>query len=94
MIPALTGMGNIKIRIYDGVVQTLCNVKHVPEIKKNLISLGTLHANGFGYKTEKDCIRVSKDASTVMKGKSNARNIYRLMGNTVVRWSCSCKIRS
>lgn len=81
---AITGKGQIKIRMYNGVVRTLCDVRHVPELKKNLISLGTLHGNGFGYKTKKDCIAVSKDGLIVMKGERSARNIYTLMGNTVV----------
>jgi hypothetical protein len=46
----ITGIGNIIIKMFDGVVKTLCNVKHVPEVEKNLISLDTLDSNGYGYK--------------------------------------------
>jgi hypothetical protein len=38
----ITGIGNIRIKMFDGVVRTLCDVRHVPEVEKNLISLGTL----------------------------------------------------
>ena len=34
----ITGIGNIRIKMFDGVVRTLCDVRHVPEVKKNLIS--------------------------------------------------------
>ena len=34
------GMGNIKIKMYNDTVKTLADVRHVPELKKNLISLG------------------------------------------------------
>lgn len=78
------GKGKITIRMHNGVVQTLCDIRHVPKLKKNLISLSTLHRNSFGYKTEKDCIMVSKDGLIVMKGKRSTRNIYTLMGSTIV----------
>jgi len=31
------GTGSIKIRMHDGIVRTLSNVRHVPDLKKNLI---------------------------------------------------------
>lgn len=31
--------GHIKIRMHNGVAQTLCNVRHVPKLRKNMISL-------------------------------------------------------
>jgi hypothetical protein len=39
----ITGTGNIRIKMFDGVVRTLYDVRHVLEVEKNLISLGTLH---------------------------------------------------
>ena len=33
-------IGSIKIRMYDGIVRTLSNVRHVPDLKKTLISSG------------------------------------------------------
>ena len=53
-------------------------------MKKNLISLGALHANGFDFKTHEDCIKVNKGVLIVMKGKMTVGNIYRLVGDTVV----------
>ena len=38
----VAGVGTIRVRMFDGVVRTLSNVKHVPELKKILISLGYL----------------------------------------------------
>ena len=32
------GIGSIRIKMYDGIVRTLTNVRHVPELRKNLIS--------------------------------------------------------
>lgn len=70
--------------MHYGVVQTLCDVENVLELRKNQIFLGTLCANNFGYKTIKDCIRMSKGALIVIKKKRNAENIYKLIWNTAV----------
>jgi hypothetical protein len=35
-----TGNGNIKIKMFDGAVRTLCDVRHVPNVEKNIISSG------------------------------------------------------
>ncbi|KAE8683204.1 hypothetical protein F3Y22_tig00111213pilonHSYRG00462 [Hibiscus syriacus] len=81
----IVGIGDIIIKMYDGSVRTLSGVRHIPNLKKNLISLGTLHKNGFIPKADEDreTIRIVKDALTVMKGKMTAGNIYRLLGSTV-----------
>ena len=36
------GVGNGRIKMYDDIIITLLNVRHVPELRKNLISLGVL----------------------------------------------------
>jgi len=72
--------------MYDGTVRTLCDVRHIPKLKKNLISLSTLHKNDFIPKADEDreTIRIVKGALTVMKGKITTGNIYKLLGSTVV----------
>ena len=83
---AITGIGTIKIQLHDGVVRTLNDVRHIPDMRNNLISLGTLHANGFNYRSgdDREILRVTKGVLTVMKGKRTTRNIYKLLGNIVV----------
>jgi hypothetical protein len=80
----ITSIGNIKIKKFDGVVRTLCDVRHVPEVEKNLISLGTLDSNGYSYKFEGGVRKVTKGVMVVMKGQKNSNNIYKLLGSTVV----------
>ena len=43
------GIGSIKIRMHDGIVRTLSNVRHVSNLKKNLISLGTLTPTAISF---------------------------------------------
>ncbi|XP_020243104.1 uncharacterized protein LOC109821325 [Asparagus officinalis] len=40
------GLGDIKIRMHDGVVRTLTDVRHVPDLQKNLISVGASDSVG------------------------------------------------
>lgn len=40
------GLGSVRIKMHDGVVRTLMDVRHVPELRKNLISVGALDSGG------------------------------------------------
>ena len=83
------GIGTIKVKMFNGVVRTLKDVRHVLDLKKKtLISLGTLSSNGFRYKYENGIIKVSKGAMVMMKGQKVDGNIYRLLSSTIYRWSC------
>ena len=78
----VVGIGAIKIKMHDGIVRTLSDVRHIPELKKNLISLGTLDSNGCTYKAGSGVMRISKGALVVMKGlKQNG--LYFLQGSTI-----------
>ncbi|KAL0440731.1 UNVERIFIED_CONTAM: Retrovirus-related Pol polyprotein from transposon TNT 1-94 [Sesamum radiatum] len=82
----IISVGDARIKMYDGTIRTLSDVRHIPDLKKNLISLGTLHKNSFIPKVDKDreTTRIVMGALTMMKGKITAGNIYKLLGNTVV----------
>lgn len=79
----IIGIGTIRIKMHDVIVKTLTDVRHVLELKKNLISLGVLDSNGCKYTAEGGDMRASKGALVVMKGKM-ARNLYALQGSTVL----------
>ena len=80
----VVGMGNIIVKMFNGVIRMFCDVRHVPDLRKNMISLGTLDGNGFSYKYANGVMKVSKGVLTVMKGQKLAGNIYKLMGTTIV----------
>ncbi|KAL5563946.1 hypothetical protein UlMin_033693 [Ulmus minor] len=73
------GIGTVKIKMHDGLVRTLGNVRHIPELKKNLISLGTLDSLGYGFSAKGGLLKVCKGSLIVMKGEK-AGNLYRLLG--------------
>jgi len=31
----IVGIGDVRIRMYDGTTRTLCDVRHIPELKNN-----------------------------------------------------------
>uniref|UniRef100_A0A2N9EPJ3 CCHC-type domain-containing protein n=1 Tax=Fagus sylvatica TaxID=28930 RepID=A0A2N9EPJ3_FAGSY len=80
----IIGMRTIKIKMSDGVVRTLEEVRHIPDMKKNLISLGTLDSKGYNYKSENEIMKVSKGAMVVMTGQKISSNVYKLLGNTIL----------
>lgn len=40
------GVGKIRLKLHDGSIRVLTEVWYVPDLKKNLISLGTLDSKG------------------------------------------------
>lgn len=43
----IIGVGTVRIRMLDGIVRTLTDVKHIPELKRNLISLSAVDSKGY-----------------------------------------------
>ena len=78
----IVGIGAIKIRMHDGIVRTLTNVRHIQDLKKNLISLGTLDSLRYKYSGEGGVIRVSKGSLVIMNG-NKVDDLYFLQGSTV-----------
>ncbi|KAK2990648.1 hypothetical protein RJ640_007782 [Escallonia rubra] len=77
------GIGTIKIKMFDGIVRTLGDVRYIPDLKKNLISLGTLDSIDCSISIKGGVMKVSKGAMVIMKGQKIG-NLYKLIGNTVI----------
>ena len=45
----VVGVVTVQIKMFDGVDKTLTNAKHVPDLKKSLVSLDTLDSQGYKY---------------------------------------------
>ena len=48
----IEGIGTVRIKMFDGIVQELKKVGYVPQVKKNFISVGILKALGHGVSLE------------------------------------------
>ncbi|KAG8472188.1 hypothetical protein CXB51_036924 [Gossypium anomalum] len=79
----IASVGIIKVKMFDGVVRTLSDVRHVPELKKNLISLNTFDSKGYKYTTESGVLKISKSFLVVMKGQRKTAKLYILQCSTV-----------
>ncbi|KAI4330265.1 hypothetical protein MLD38_028565 [Melastoma candidum] len=76
------GIGNIRLRTHDKPMHTLTNVRYVPEITKNLISLGALDARGYRISITGGFMRVLKESLVIMKAEKR-RNLYFMLGEVV-----------
>ena len=79
----VAGIRTVHIRMFDGVVGALGDVRHVPGLKRNLISSSTLDAKGYKYTGEGGVLKISKGALVVMKGHQKTAMLYVLQGATV-----------
>ena len=79
---SVVGIGTMAINMFDGMTRTLKEVRHVPDLKKNLISLGTLDESSYNFKVETGKLTISKGAMVVMKGQER-NGLYILEGHTL-----------
>ncbi|KAG8475836.1 hypothetical protein CXB51_032777 [Gossypium anomalum] len=79
----IEGVETIKVKMFDGVVRTLSDVRHVPKLKRNLISLSTLDSKGYRYTAESGVLKISKGSSVVMKRQRKTAKLYVLQGSTI-----------
>ena len=77
------GIGTVKIQMHNEIVRTLLDVRHVPNMAKNLISLGTLKIIGCKFTRENEIMKISRDTLTVIKAR-RSRSLYVLQGKIVI----------
>ncbi|TYK10877.1 Retrovirus-related Pol polyprotein from transposon TNT 1-94 [Cucumis melo var. makuwa] len=76
------GTGSVQIATHDGMVRILTNVRYVPKLKRNLISLGELDRSGCTIKSENGVMKVTKGSSVKLRGTLR-HGLYVLEGTTV-----------
>ncbi|KAH9726184.1 hypothetical protein KPL70_008163 [Citrus sinensis] len=75
------GIGTIRLKMFDGMVRELKEVRFVPEIKKNLISVGALEAKGYKVTIEDGTMKFTHGAMVILQGVRR-HNLYYLKGGT------------
>ena len=78
------GIGNVQIRMFDGTIRTFGDVRHVPDLKRNLISLSTLDSKGYKFVGVGGVLKVLKGALVFLKGHKRYANLYVMEGSTVL----------
>ena len=84
----MVGVGSIMIRMFDGVIRTITDVRYVPDLRRSLISVGALSRLGLKIVVEGEKMKISKGSMIVMRGV-RAGNLYLLKGTTVIGESAS-----
>ena len=76
----VVGKGSVRFRMADGRSVTLTEVRHVPNLRKNLISMGMLDSKGCSFEASGGTLRVSKGNKEMLRGKKTG-GLYRLEGS-------------
>ena len=65
------------------------DVRYIPKLKSNLISLGVLDSCGYKYTGQGGALTLSKGSLVVMKA-IKVDNLYKMEGSTEVTYVFSC----
>ena len=80
----MEGIGTVLVNMFDGMVRKLKNVRYVPQLKRNLISIGALKALGLEVSTRYRVLKMVKGSMVVLKGVRR-NNFYYLKGSMITR---------
>ena len=78
----IRGVGNIRLKMYDGRIVNLYDVRHVPKMQRNLISLPKLDSEGWRYIGLGGVLKLSWKNTIIMRGILK-ENLYIMIGETV-----------
>jgi hypothetical protein len=70
------------IQVHDGGIKKLIDVRFVPKLKRNLISLSTLEATRFNFAAIDGVLKVSHGNRIILKG-NHLNNLYYLQCSTI-----------
>nr|ABA97036.1 retrotransposon protein, putative, Ty1-copia subclass [Oryza sativa Japonica Group] len=79
----IVGIGSVQIKTHDGMTRTLKDMRHIPRMVRNLISLSTFDAEGYKYSSSGGVVKVSKGSLVYMIGDLNSAKLYVLRGSTL-----------
>ncbi|CAA7024021.1 unnamed protein product [Microthlaspi erraticum] len=76
------GVGSVRFKNPDNTTFVLHDVRYMPGISKNLISMGTLEGKGCEFKGSEGILKVIKSCTVIMKGTRRS-SLYILQGSAV-----------
>ena len=80
---SMEGIGIILVKMFDGMVQELKDVRYVPQLKRNIISVDTLKALGLEVSIRDGVLKMIRGSMVVLKGVRR-NNLYYLKSSTVI----------
>ena len=78
------GIGSIHLKNQDGSIRTLTGVHYVPDLMRNLISVGTIESKGFEVRAKDGVMRIISGALVIMKGIRKRNNVYYFLRSTII----------
>ncbi|KAH9781794.1 Integrase catalytic domain-containing protein [Citrus sinensis] len=75
------GIGTIRLKIFDGIVRELKEIRFVPALKKNLIFVGALEAKGYKVTIEDGTMKFTHGVMVILQGVRR-HNLYYFKGGT------------
>jgi len=78
----LVGKSTIRIRMYDGILRNLKEVRYIPSMTKNIISIGALEVEGLRWTIGEGVLKMSSGSLVILKG-IRRNNVYYLMSSVV-----------
>ncbi|GJW81427.1 retrovirus-related pol polyprotein from transposon TNT 1-94 [Tanacetum coccineum] len=79
----IRGIGKVRLKLKDGSSFMLHNVRYIPKLKRNLISLGTLEKEGFTVKLQSGKIKVINGSKVILSGIRRDNCVYSLDGHAL-----------
>jgi hypothetical protein len=90
----IVGISTIKLKMYDGLIHTISGVRHVKDLKKNLLSIGQFDSLGCTIRIDNGIMKIIKRAMMVLKARKTVANMFVLMGETHHRAEASITLAS
>ena len=78
----IEGMGTVRIKMDDGILQELKEVRYIPQLKRNLISVAALKTLGLVISIQDGVLNMTKGSMVALK-VVRQNNLYYLKGSTV-----------
>lgn len=69
IVETVKGIGSVKIVNEDDSMVILTKVRYIPEVRRNLISLGTLETLGCSFRSGNVCMVILRNNRVVLWGK-------------------------
>jgi hypothetical protein len=80
----IEGISSVKIKMFDGMIRTLTDVRYIPGMKRNLVSLSFFDGKGYHYSGGDSCLKIIKGSLVVMKADlRKSSGLYYLRGSTI-----------
>ncbi|KAJ0489574.1 putative RNA-directed DNA polymerase [Helianthus annuus] len=79
----IQGIGTVTFKLKNGSLIDLSNVRYIPELKRNLLSLGTFESSGYHVSLRDGKAKIINGSMVVLTGVRRGNNIYFLEGDAV-----------